>query len=593
MALREVYARFGVQVEGQKELGELDHAAEKTAEHLEHGEEAAKHAEGTFHKLGEAIEGLVGIWAGSELVKEIGETTESLAHLKDVSEQTGLSTDDLQFYGFVVGQVGGEVGDFDTALTGLQRSLKGSAGATGAHAAALNKLGISYKDAATGAPRDLNEILPEIFENFGKLGSEQEQAAAATDLFGRSGLKMLPVLRQGKKGLEEYRKTFAEAGGPTSEESIEKAEEYEKAVKRLSNAFGGLKADLVVGVLPTMEHIVDTVTHGIVGFQDWAKHTTLAENSTLALAVALGGPLLGALGPFLKPGLKFAGVYLAVDDLLGFLEGKDSEIGHLLDAAFGEGTAYSVRAWVKDAEAAFGDFNTSTQARYDALTGLNTSFTRRAVALFVTMIDDMTKGFPALSAGWDSTLAGVEASVIEFIASVLDKWNAFSGSLKLPPALETLANIAVPGSGTAANANIDALHADTSGLHNEAVGLRQRQVNSAFKTMAALGGQENAEDPRAAYAALEAARGTGKRTEVPRTQAEEDAGRRAVQVPIAQSIRDAGVSATLNDQRKLELHFAAGTDKSVVAEIKSQVAQIMKDQNREALQILTQRAKAK
>src|SRR5688572_33326266 len=51
----------------------------------------------------------------------------------------------------------------------------------------------------------------------------------------------------------------------------------------------------------------------------------------------------------LKRGLKFAAVFAAIDEVLGFLNGKDSLIGDLLNGAFGDGTADAVRDWVNDA----------------------------------------------------------------------------------------------------------------------------------------------------------------------------------------------------------------------------------------------------
>lgn len=594
-ALRELYVRFSAEVEGAEELDRLDEHADHAKHSVAEAGEHAEHSAGLFKHLGEALEGVAAVFAGSELLHGIRETTEELEGLAHLSEQTGIATKDIEFFSYVVGQAGGDVGDFKGQLSALQRSLSHTEAATSPQAAALDKLGIATKG-ANGESREMSEVLPEIFENFGKLKNPAEEAAVAQRLFGKSGLALIPVLREGKKGFDEYRESFEATGGATPEESIKRAQEYEKALKRMGAAFGDLKTHLVTGVLPALTHTVELLTHGTARLSGFLKGTTAADHAVVALAAAFAGPLLGALRPFLGPGLKFLAIYAAVDDLLAFLEGKQSLIGDLLNAMFGDGTADQVRAWVLDAKNAFTDFAGSAQATFEALENTQSSFTEKAIASFVALVRDAAAGFPAIRASWAMNLDGMAAGLTEFVAGALEKWNALVEGLKVPPALRQIAAL-LPGAGAAievADKAASAVQVDTSGLRASAADLRKRQADRAAEVQASIAGiRSNTFGTEAggtvARQALadQAAGGPAART-LTGQQAREAAG--LVQTTTLAGASAAGVTAIMNDNKEINLHFQANATEDFKRTVKQAVADALADDNRVALQQITQRA---
>ncbi len=342
-ALREVFAVFGVEVDPEHNL-----------------EKGHKEVGG----LKESFEGLVAAFAGSELIHATREFGEELGHLKVVSEQTGIATDSLQELDFAAQLTGGSVEEMNNSLVLLQRSLGHAQAATGPQVQALTELGIAFRDSA-GQPKPLNDILPQIFDNFGKLKSSAQQAEVATSLFGRSGVKLLPTLKQGREGMQAFREQLGELGGPVSGDTIEKAEEMNHSFAKMDRAFFNLKATIGAEVFPQVEKLVTGIAHGIAKIREFTQGTTLAETGTLALGVAIAGPLLTALGPLLKPGLKFAAIFLAMDDAIAFLEGKDSVIGAILNGFFGPDTAQGVRNWINGAIDLFQNFAGTTHGIFD------------------------------------------------------------------------------------------------------------------------------------------------------------------------------------------------------------------------------------
>jgi hypothetical protein len=379
-ALREVFAIFGVQVDPERNL-----------------DKGHKKVSG----LKVAFEGAVAAFAGNALIGATREFANQLDVLDDLSVVTGITTDALQTLGFAAEQNGSNAAEMNASLMMMTRSLRAGTSATGPQADAFKALGISMKDAA-GQPKSLAQALPEVFENFSKLKNPAEEAQVAVALFGRAGVKMLPTLRQGSAGLAAYSEELAAFGGPVASDTIEKAGQMNDAIAKMDRAFFALKGSIGAEVFPQIEKLVTGLGKGVAKISDFVKGTTLAQSGSLALGVAIAGPLMTALGPLLKPGLKFAAIFLAMDDAIAFLQGKDSVIGTILNGFFGPETTEGVRAW---GATVFGEFKQVWQSG--------------------------TSIFSAIGDGWAGMLLDMNIAIDEWVLSVSQKWNDLVSSFDL------------------------------------------------------------------------------------------------------------------------------------------------------------------
>ncbi len=320
-ALREVFARFGFEFPDAQKLNK---------------------ANSDVDKLKAGATALVGVFAGSALVNGIKQFSQELDTLDDLSAQTKIATDDLQVLGFAAELSGSSAAEMNSALTLLQKGLGKTTEATGPQVEALTALGIKLKDAA-GAPRELNQVLPEIFAGFGGLKSGAEKAAVATALFGRSGVRLIPTLEKGTAGLADLKDELGEFGGLVDGDTIKSAGEFRDNMARMDRAFFALKGTIASAVFPQLSKLIQGFAKGVGKIADWAKTTTIADTATKALAGTLALTLGKALAPYLGAGLKFGAIFLAVDDLIAFLEGKGSVIGDILTGLFGAEATETIR----------------------------------------------------------------------------------------------------------------------------------------------------------------------------------------------------------------------------------------------------------
>lgn len=393
MALREILVHFGF------DFDKSGHDKADTAiKHTKH--EAEEGAKG-FAVLVEAARALAAV----ELARQAAEWVEGIVTtataLEHTAAATGLSTDELQEWNLGAKEAGISGEEFTMSLRKLSSAIAGGADEAGTQGKVFAKLKIQTKDAA-GNVRSLSDILPEIADHFKNTADGAGKAALAQELFGRQGARLIPLLNKGAEGIQELHKDFEDLGGGFRPEAIERAAEFEKQTARLSVAFDGLKSRLAIALLPKLTTLLETSAHLAAAFGDWASSTTLLESGVSSLATAIGIALWGALAPFLGPALEFVAIFLAVDDLKGFLADQDSIIGEILDGWFGDGTADVVRLWIDN-----------------------------AVSFFRTGFDDIRAVFPVFAAAFSGTIDQLNVEFDGFVLGIEQKWNSLIESLGL------------------------------------------------------------------------------------------------------------------------------------------------------------------
>jgi len=336
LALREIAAHFGFTFDASK-LSQIDKGVTAV-------KDKSKGATTSVTELVTGLQGMVGAITGGVFLAFANHVREEAAALQDVSEQTGLATDEIQAWTLAANLGGASAQDFTAGIRKLSKELATGVDESGQQSKLFRNLDIDTKNADKSV-RSLSDVLPEIAEKFKGLRTGAEKSALAQQIFGKAGSKLVPLLSQGAEGVANLKKQLDELGGGFSKEAIENADAYDDALIKLNFSFFGLKSLLATSVFPMLADVVTTVTKGVVQFRSWLKETTTLGTAVKALAFIVGRSLLLALAPFILPGLKFLAIFLAVDDLIGFLQGKDSQIGHILEEWFGEDTTNDIRAF--------------------------------------------------------------------------------------------------------------------------------------------------------------------------------------------------------------------------------------------------------
>lgn len=239
-----------------------------------------------------------------KMSKRVGESVENLSALSYVAELSGTSIDTLE-----------------RGLKYLAQRMYDARDGMESAQEAFSALGIEWQN-ADGSLRSVTDVLLEVSDKLNSVSSDAEKTALAAELFGmRAGPELLPLLKEGSKGIEQYMQKARELGISMTEEDARAAAELNDAITTLKMAFAGLARELGTTLIPAITPLVEKLTEIVKRFKDWAdQHPVLFE--WLVKIAGYGGPLLLLAGGIGK-------VVGAVSPLLGLLSGGGGLIASL------------------------------------------------------------------------------------------------------------------------------------------------------------------------------------------------------------------------------------------------------------------------
>lgn len=221
------------------------------------GKVAAKAAVAGITAVGTAAAGAA---AGAfKLAQEVGKTADDLITL---SNQTGISTQQLQEWDYAMRFIDVDMGTMTKSMARLVKSMddadKGSKNVT----EAFDRLGVSWKDSA-GNMRSNQEVFYDLIDALGKVENETERDALAMRMFGRSAQELNPLIKAGGEELARLSKEAHAVGAVLSDDALEAAGKFDDTMQTLEASTKGLVATLGVAVIPAVSEVVNSIV-GVV-----------------------------------------------------------------------------------------------------------------------------------------------------------------------------------------------------------------------------------------------------------------------------------------------------------------------------------------
>ncbi|PID95840.1 MAG: phage tail tape measure protein [Alphaproteobacteria bacterium] len=240
------------------------------------------------------------------------------------ADKLGIGIEELQELRYAAERSGVATSAFDTALEKMTKNIGLAMEGTGAQKDALDALGISAANLATMSP---DEALGVIADRLQRVETQAEKAAIANDLFGRSGIGMLNMLREGSTGLAQLSEDARRTGYVLSEQAARDAEVFQDTLLDTQLVMKGLKntvgAELMPVVTQAMRRVGDTLIENREAVQQWAEG--FADGVERALPLI--GEVVTGIG---KVGSIVWDVVTATADMVGGWENFGMMIGAVL-----------------------------------------------------------------------------------------------------------------------------------------------------------------------------------------------------------------------------------------------------------------------
>lgn len=180
---------------------------------------------------------------------------------------------------------------------------------------ALELLGIKTRD-AYGQLKPSDQILTEISGLFAGMSDGATKAALAQELFGKSGVALIPLLNSGADGLRNMTKEAEALGLVVSGGLAESAQQLNDNMTRLGGAFMGFGNQLAENVVPALADLTD----GFIKF--------IADSGLVFIAA--DGIIGGMKGIVISASLVKQGMDVIARAIIGVFETAAESINFLI-----------------------------------------------------------------------------------------------------------------------------------------------------------------------------------------------------------------------------------------------------------------------
>ena len=261
---------------------------------------------GGLGRMGQAAKGVGGLMGALLPVGAVAGLTaiakgsiDAADNLNDMSQRTGVAVESLSRFGQAAQDSGSSI---EGVAKGMGQLAKRITDPSSAASKALSGIGVATRD-AQGKVRSLDAVMLEISDRFAKMPDGAEKSALAMQLFGKSGVELIPMLNQGRAALEQYQATI-------SGDMAKSADEFNDSLNAIGRSLSGPFNEAVTALLPA----ITSIAQGIVGI---IKAFTALPQPVQATLLVIGGLLtaLIALAPAISAiisiGSAIAGLFAA------------------------------------------------------------------------------------------------------------------------------------------------------------------------------------------------------------------------------------------------------------------------------------------
>lgn len=227
--------------------------------------------------------------------------------LDKMSARTGVSTNALSELGFAAEQSGANIEAVEKAVRKMQKTIADAASGEKTYVDALKAVGISYADLQGMSPEDQ---FTAIANGLNAIKDSTMKAAAAIDIFGKSGTALLPMLGD----MKALRAEAVRLGLSIGPEQAKQAAAITDAWNRVKRSFGAVAVAIGSALAPMLTKLADKLKNGIGMVREWIsanKGLIIGVFSTGVAAVAAGAGLFILGKAITLVGMAFTGLLAA------------------------------------------------------------------------------------------------------------------------------------------------------------------------------------------------------------------------------------------------------------------------------------------
>ena len=253
-------------------------------------------------KVGAAV-GAGAIAGGTALLGLAGNAAGTADRIDKLAAKSGLSKTAFQEWDYVMGQNGMSIEKMQSGMKTLVQRMDGVQGGNKASIAMFKALGVSVKN-TDGSLRSQEEVMEQTIMALARMPEGAEKARLATELFGKAGIEMAPMLATGEDGIIGLIERSHELGLIMSDEAVGAGVVFGDTMDDVKDSLGMVATNVGIAVMPVIQTFLDWILDNmptiqavfstVMGAVSWAV-TTVVDAFNLYLM-----PIIQAAAGFIQ-----------------------------------------------------------------------------------------------------------------------------------------------------------------------------------------------------------------------------------------------------------------------------------------------------
>lgn len=178
-----------------------------------------------------------------------------------MSQKIGISAEAYQKWDYVMQRAG-------TSIDSMKMGMKTLSKQAEANSDAFQKLGISQEEVKNLSQEDLFE---KTVKGLSEMEAGTERSVLASQLLGRAGADMAPLLNQGSDAIEEQMEIAEKYGMVMPDAAVKASAAFEDSLTTMQMTFEGLKNRMMAEFLPAMTQVTDGMAKLFAGDDSGAE----------------------------------------------------------------------------------------------------------------------------------------------------------------------------------------------------------------------------------------------------------------------------------------------------------------------------------
>jgi soluble cytochrome b562 len=253
--------------------------------------------------------------AGAGVMKLATNSAAAADEVDKMSQKIGLSKEGYQEWSYVLGQNGMDISSLQMGMKTLVTQMDGVISGSATSIEMFDKLGLSVTD-ANGALKDQETMMNEVMIALADMPNGTEKARLATELFGRSGAELMPMLNQGSEAMLELTQRSHDLGLIMSDEAVNAGVVLGDTMDDVKQSLGMVATQLGVQLMPLVQQVLN-----------WVIKNMPTIKKTVSDVMTTVGTLIRAITPIVQEVFAMIGVLWntalkpILDGIITFLSG--------------------------------------------------------------------------------------------------------------------------------------------------------------------------------------------------------------------------------------------------------------------------------